>query len=103
MKEALVVFFALIFAACGFREAEITPAEIPTRNAPASAATPLPALKLRRDPILESQIAEIALASGFENRCAFSRLFRERFGVTAGAVRRGDAANLVMTDSAVGF
>ena len=35
-------------------------------------------------------IAEIALASGFENRCAFSRLFRERFGVTAGAVRRGD-------------
>jgi AraC family transcriptional regulator len=34
-------------------------------------------------------IAEIALASGFENRCAFSRLFRERFGVTAGAVRRG--------------
>jgi len=48
-------------------------------------------------------IAEIALASGFENRCAFSRLFRERFGVTAGAVRRGDAANLVVTDSAVGF
>jgi AraC family transcriptional regulator len=47
-------------------------------------------------------IAEIALASGFENRCAFSRLFRERFGVTAGAVRRGDCANLV-TDSAVGF
>ena len=36
-------------------------------------------------------IAEIALASGFENRCAFSRLFRERFGVTAGAVRRGDS------------
>ncbi|MEO5623103.1 MAG: AraC family transcriptional regulator [Dokdonella sp.] len=34
-------------------------------------------------------IAEIALASGFENRCAFSRLFRERFGMTAGAVRRG--------------
>ncbi|MFC5490497.1 AraC family transcriptional regulator [Dokdonella soli] len=34
-------------------------------------------------------IAEIALASGFENRCAFSRLFRQRFGVTAGAVRRG--------------
>ena len=47
-------------------------------------------------------IAEIALASGFENRCAFSRLFRERFGVTAGAVRRGDCANR-MTDSAVGF
>jgi AraC family transcriptional regulator len=48
-------------------------------------------------------IAEIALASGFENRCAFSRLFRERFGVTAGAMRRGDAANLALTDSAVGF
>jgi len=47
-------------------------------------------------------IAEIALASGFENRCAFSRLFRERFGVTAGAVRRGDSVQLV-GDSAVGF
>lgn len=34
-------------------------------------------------------IAEVALACGFANRCAFSRLFRERFGVTAGAVRRG--------------
>src|SRR5262249_44446121 len=33
-------------------------------------------------------VAEIALASGFENRCAFSRLFRQRFGVTAGAMRR---------------
>ncbi len=33
-------------------------------------------------------IAEIALASGFENRCAFSRLFRQRFGTTAGAMRR---------------
>jgi AraC family transcriptional regulator len=47
-------------------------------------------------------IAEIALASGFENRCAFSRLFRERFGVTAGALRRGDAAN-VSPEPAVGF
>ncbi|HEX3895912.1 MAG TPA: AraC family transcriptional regulator [Rudaea sp.] len=33
-------------------------------------------------------IAKIALASGFENRCAFSRLFHQRFGVTAGAMRR---------------
>jgi AraC family transcriptional regulator len=33
-------------------------------------------------------IAEIALASGFENRCAFSRLFHQRFGVTAWALRR---------------
>ena len=41
-------------------------------------------------------IAEIALASGFENRCAFSRLFRERFGVTAGAVRRG-GSTMVMS------
>jgi len=40
---------------------------------------------LRSSPLA---IAEIALASGFENRCAFSRLFRQRFGTTAGAVRR---------------
>lgn len=33
-------------------------------------------------------IAEVALASGFENRCAFSRLFRQRFGITAGAARQ---------------
>jgi AraC family transcriptional regulator len=33
-------------------------------------------------------VAEIAQASGFENRCAFSRLFRQRFGITAGALRR---------------
>jgi AraC family transcriptional regulator len=40
---------------------------------------------LRASPLA---IAEIALASGFENRCAFSRLFRQRYGVTAGTVRR---------------
>ena len=40
---------------------------------------------LRASPLA---IAEIALASGFENRCAFSRLFRQRFGMTAGTVRR---------------
>lgn len=45
---------------------------------------------LRSSPLA---IAEIALASGFENRCAFSRLFRQRFGTTAGAVRRNDAEN----------
>lgn len=33
-------------------------------------------------------ISEVAVASGFENRCAFSRLFHKRFGVTAGTVRR---------------
>lgn len=41
---------------------------------------------LRSSPLT---IAEIAMASGFENRCAFSRLFRQRFGATAGTVRRG--------------
>ena len=40
---------------------------------------------LRSSPLA---IAEIAVASGFENRCAFSRLFHQRFGVTAGAMRR---------------
>jgi AraC family transcriptional regulator len=43
---------------------------------------------LRTSPLA---IAEIALASGFENRCAFSRLFRQRFGVTAGTLRRQPA------------
>jgi len=46
---------------------------------------------LRSSPLA---IAEIALASGFENRCAFSRLFRQRFGTTAGAVRRNVAPAL---------
>ena len=40
---------------------------------------------LRSSPLA---VAEVALASGFENRCAFSRLFRQRFGVTAGEMRR---------------
>jgi AraC family transcriptional regulator len=40
---------------------------------------------LRTSPLA---VAEVALASGFENRCAFSRLFRQRFGMTAGALRR---------------
>ena len=40
---------------------------------------------LRTSPLA---IAEIALASGFENRCAFSRLFHQRFGITAGELRR---------------
>ena len=47
-------------------------------------------------------ISEIALASGFENRCAFSRLFRQRFGTTAGAVRRQDGA-AVLAMAARGF
>jgi AraC family transcriptional regulator len=44
---------------------------------------------LRSSPLA---IAEVALASGFENRCAFSRLFRRRFGTTAAALRRSDDA-----------
>jgi len=36
-------------------------------------------------------ISEIAAASGFESRCAFSRLFRERFGITAQALRQRGA------------
>jgi len=46
---------------------------------------------LRSSPLA---VAEIALASGFENRCAFSRLFRQRFGITAGALRRQDACEI---------
>jgi len=38
---------------------------------------------------------QVALASGFENRCAFSRLFRQRFGMTAGALRRQQDAPLL--------
>ena len=34
-------------------------------------------------------IAEVAAACGFEDRCAFSRLFSERFSVTAREFRRG--------------
>jgi AraC family transcriptional regulator len=52
---------------------------------------------LRSSPLA---IAEIALASGFENRCAFSRLFRQRFGTTAGAVRRNDTAVVAMLEPA---
>ncbi len=37
-------------------------------------------------------VGEVALASGFENRCAFSRVFKRHFGVTAQDVRRAVAA-----------
>lgn len=37
-------------------------------------------------------ITEVALASGFENRSAFSRLFRQHFGTTAQEVRRRSPA-----------
>lgn len=39
---------------------------------------------LRTSPLA---ISEVAMASGFESRCTFSRLFRERYGTTAGAMR----------------
>ena len=45
----------------------------------------------------ELAIAEVAVASGFENRCAFSRLFRQRFGISAGAMRRRNALSAVET------
>lgn len=34
-------------------------------------------------------IAEVARVSGFENRCAFSRSFKRRFGITASDLREG--------------
>jgi AraC family transcriptional regulator len=37
----------------------------------------------------ELAITEIARASGFENRCAFSRSFKRRFGITATDLREG--------------
>jgi len=37
----------------------------------------------------ELAITEIARASGFENRCAFSRSFKRRFGITATDLRDG--------------
>ena len=36
-------------------------------------------------------IAEIALVTGFDNRCTFARLFRRRYGTTAGDYRREHA------------
>jgi len=51
---------------------------------------------LRTSPLA---ISEIALASGFENRCAFSRLFRERFGITAHALRRQSALPVALSQA----
>lgn len=39
-------------------------------------------------------ISEVASASGFENRCAFSRLFKQRFGISAAALRREHGVGL---------
>lgn len=41
-------------------------------------------------------VTEVALASGFENRSAFSRLFRQRFGATATDTRRQNQSLLLM-------
>jgi len=46
-------------------------------------------------------VAEVAIESGFENRCAFSRVFRQRFGTTAVALRRASSANAAMPASAL--
>ncbi len=40
-------------------------------------------------------ITEVARASGFENRCAFSRSFKRRFGITATDLREGARLSLV--------
>jgi AraC family transcriptional regulator len=40
----------------------------------------------------ELSITEVARASGFEDRCAFARSFKLRFGHTATAVRRHASA-----------
>lgn len=47
-------------------------------------------LERARELLMRSQlaVAEVALASGFENRCAFSRLFKRRYGVTAVSLRQ---------------
>lgn len=37
-------------------------------------------------------VGEVALASGFENRCAFSRVFKRHFGMTAQDARRSVSA-----------
>lgn len=80
MKAASVVFFALLFAACGIREATIP--EALDEPLPQTAATPLPELRLRHDPMLEAQIAEIAQQAG------------GRVGVSAVLMETGDAAEL---------
>ncbi|MDC8011286.1 helix-turn-helix transcriptional regulator [Tahibacter soli] len=42
-------------------------------------------------------IAEIALVAGFDNRCTFARLFRRRYGITAGDYRREHAPAAAMS------
>lgn len=50
--------------------------------------------RLRRAELLlrsgDLAVTEVALATGFENRSAFSRRYRQHFGVTANEVRRPD-------------
>jgi AraC family transcriptional regulator len=51
---------------------------------------------LRSSPLA---IGEVAYASGFENRSAFARTFRQRFGTTAGDLRKREAAESSRTPS----
>ena len=51
------------------------------------------ALRLVND--TELSITEVAHASGFEDRCAFARSFKRRFGETASAVRERRLAGVV--------
>lgn len=46
-------------------------------------------------------VTEVAVASGFENRSAFSRLFHERFGATAQEIRRLYSKPLLDADSSI--
>jgi beta-lactamase class A len=80
MKAASVVLFALLSVACGIRETGI-PTDI-SGPMPISAATPLPALKLKHDTELELQIAQISQQAG------------GRVGVSAVLLETGDAAEL---------
>lgn len=47
-------------------------------------------------------VTEVAVASGFENRSAFSRLFHERFGTTAQEIRRLYSKPPVDADPSIG-
>ncbi|MEO8458935.1 MAG: AraC family transcriptional regulator [Dokdonella sp.] len=41
-------------------------------------------------------VAEVAMASGFDNRCAFSRLFKRRYGINASELRLQSGASVRM-------
>ena len=81
MKAAIAVLIALSFVGCGIKEQ--IPSEAPTAIAASKAAiAQLPKLNLRHDPILESQISDIASQA------------QGRVGVSAVLLETGDAAEL---------